>query len=275
MQLARSAPARARSGRGPCPECRRDSARRAPAQVSCVRYSSGVMPGGHELFGILVAQLVERERAAVGDFDGAARRRRARRRTRPRSRRADLQMPLGVGEAARRRSADGRAVADGGQHVVQRQPAGRVVVHVVGGDERQRALRGTGRPVVRAGARRPGRGTARPAGSSGRRRGRGSGDSRRSRSLGVASDEAARRRAARRACAGDVGEGEPAFPLLGPPPAEGEQPRTAGRRRARSVAHSTTGGRVDRVSSAPMSSFSPAPWPRRGPARRRPGCCGR
>ena len=52
------------------------------------------------------------------------------------------QVPLGVREQGVARGGDGRAVADGGEHVVQRQPSGRVIVDVVGGDERQAGLAG-------------------------------------------------------------------------------------------------------------------------------------
>ena len=50
------------------------------------------------------------------------------------------QMPLGIGKAMLCQAIDGRAQARRGQHLVQRLPAGRVVMHVARGDKRQACM---------------------------------------------------------------------------------------------------------------------------------------
>jgi hypothetical protein len=89
----------------------------------------------HQLVRILVAQLVEAERATLGDLhragdsfgDGGVAA-------------GDLverpQVALGVGEETRARLGQRALRADARQHVLQVAPLGNVVVHVVGGDER-------------------------------------------------------------------------------------------------------------------------------------------
>ena len=84
------------------------------------------MPGGAQLLGVLVAQLVEREAAAVGDSPV----RRARRRPGGAANEARPSR-AGASGAARRwesrgapSSGHGRAVADRGEHVVQRPARG-------------------------------------------------------------------------------------------------------------------------------------------------------
>jgi hypothetical protein len=51
-------------------------------------------------------------------------------------------VPLGVREQGLAGRGDGRAGADGGEHVVQLQPLRQVVADVVGGDERQAGAAG-------------------------------------------------------------------------------------------------------------------------------------
>ncbi len=48
-------------------------------------------------------------------------------------------MALGVGFEPQAGLRDGRALADAGEHVLQRAAVGRVVEHVAGGDERRGA----------------------------------------------------------------------------------------------------------------------------------------
>jgi hypothetical protein len=84
---------------------------------------------------VFVAQLVEAERAALGDL------RRAGERFRNGGvATGDLvertQVALGVGEETRARLGQRALLADARQYVLQVPPLGNVVVHVVGGDER-------------------------------------------------------------------------------------------------------------------------------------------
>ena len=91
--------------------------------------------------GILVGELVEREAAAAHDLlralDGA---RMAAEQARHLL--GIFQMPLGAGEAAEAQLVDGAAEPDRRHHVLQRPPLGRVVVHVVGGDQAHAHLGG-------------------------------------------------------------------------------------------------------------------------------------
>jgi hypothetical protein len=107
---------------------------------------AGVLPGeaaeiGHrrfarrgELFGVFVAELVEEEVAAIGDFNGAL------------DGAGEIVIDLAelleraevafsVRKSAVAELGDGRAVANGGEDVLQREARGRVVVDVAGGDE--------------------------------------------------------------------------------------------------------------------------------------------
>ena len=92
--------------------------------------------GGYRLVGILVGQLVEAEGAKAHDLqragDGllvAA--------EEPRHLGPALEMALGVGGEAITGLYHGGALADRGQHVLQRPALARVVVDVVGGDQRR------------------------------------------------------------------------------------------------------------------------------------------
>ena len=87
------------------------------------------------LDGILVAELIEREVAAVDDLLRCARSRADAGGTAAPSPCRLLEMPLGAGEAAEAQPLDGAVEADGRDHVVQRPPLGHVIVHVVGGDQ--------------------------------------------------------------------------------------------------------------------------------------------
>ena len=89
---------------------------------------------GHQLRGVLVAKLREREGAARGRLHRGVEQRA---RIQPREARARSQVALAVREqrlpGLRQRAAD----ADRGQRVLQRAPAARVHVHVAGGEQRQ------------------------------------------------------------------------------------------------------------------------------------------
>ena len=112
------------------------------------------LPSGHQFFGILVTQLIERKRRAVGDFDRPPNRLR-----RPGEQGGRLlprfQAPLGVGEEMLPGFVDRRPVPDGREHVVESLPLRHVVVHVA--SRRQRYARATRpldqtfqlRPIVR------------------------------------------------------------------------------------------------------------------------------
>ncbi len=95
-------------------------------------------PFGHRLDRIFVAQLVEREADARGDLD-AARDGFGMIAEQPRHLGRRFQMPLGIGEQAEPGLVERHMLADAGEHVLERPALGRVVVHVVGGDERQPA----------------------------------------------------------------------------------------------------------------------------------------
>ena len=93
----------------------------------------------HRLARVFVAQLVEREAAGIGQPRGILQglwpvpeqalhflRR--------------FQVPFGIGEQAKAGFLDGHMLADAGHHILQRPPLGRVIEHVIGGDEGQAVL---------------------------------------------------------------------------------------------------------------------------------------
>ena len=95
----------------------------------------------HQLVRVLVAQLVEAERAALGDLYGS------------REQVGVLgeaagdfverpQVPLGVGKEAPACLGERALRADARQHVLEVAALGHVVMHVVGGDERDAGTRG-------------------------------------------------------------------------------------------------------------------------------------
>jgi hypothetical protein len=94
---------------------------------------------------VLVAQLVETERAALGDFD------RARDGFGNRGVAAGdfverVQMALGVGKQAAAGFGERAPLANARQHVLQITPLGNVVMHVISGDKRDAgALRQLGK----------------------------------------------------------------------------------------------------------------------------------
>ena len=90
----------------------------------------------NRLLGILVAQLVEAEPAALDDFE-AALDRALMATEKPRHLLRRFQMALGIGGEAIAGFLDRAAFADAGQHVLQRTPLRYVVEHIVGCDERQ------------------------------------------------------------------------------------------------------------------------------------------
>ena len=90
---------------------------------------------------VFVAQLVQAERAALRDLDGARDKlgvcRVAAGDLVPRT-----QMALGVGQQTCAGLGERASLADARQHVLQITPLGNVVMHVVGGDERDAGLPG-------------------------------------------------------------------------------------------------------------------------------------
>jgi hypothetical protein len=91
-------------------------------------------PRGHDLLGIFVAQIIERECAALGDCE----------RLREQRRRIDLpqtrqgpQMPLAIRKQREPRALKRDVQANRPQHVLQGAAAAPVHVHVAGGDPRQ------------------------------------------------------------------------------------------------------------------------------------------
>ena len=96
---------------------------------------------GHQIGAILVAQLVEAERAALGNLDRAGNRVLIPTEQAPHLV-GRLQVALGIGGQAIAGVADRAVLADAGQHVLQRPPPRVVGVDVVGGDERRPASGG-------------------------------------------------------------------------------------------------------------------------------------
>ena len=94
----------------------------------------GRLAFGHDLARILVAELVERERAARGDVE---RRRQELRRIDRGESLERAQVALAVREQRVARAVHGGAEPRGGEHVLQCASAARVHVHVAGGHERQ------------------------------------------------------------------------------------------------------------------------------------------
>jgi hypothetical protein len=92
------------------------------------------VPRGHDLFGVLVAQLVEAETAAAGD---ALRLGQQLRRVQARKLRHAAQVLLGVGQAPAAEFGDTAVVAQGVHHVVQGLARGAVHLHVAAGDQGQ------------------------------------------------------------------------------------------------------------------------------------------
>ena len=91
--------------------------------------------GRAKLFGIFVAQLIERKMAALRDFDTAHHGP-----GQPRVAASNFvqraQMPLGIGKESRRGLGHGAAGANGAQNIMQGLPAWIVIVHIPGRDQR-------------------------------------------------------------------------------------------------------------------------------------------
>ena len=144
---------------------RRRTAAPSPLRPARADATPGVAPGGTSSSGILVAQLVERERAARDEIERGVGQLARIERGEPRAR---AQVALAVGEERVAAFGERRAQADRGQRVLQRAPGAHVHVHVARGDERQ--ARGVGERRERrearavAGAREELRGDPRAAG---------------------------------------------------------------------------------------------------------------
>ncbi len=98
---------------------------------------------------VFVAQFVEAEPAAPGDFQAAGDRV-FMAAEQPRHLRRRFQMALGVGGEAKAGVVDRAAGADAGQHILQRPPLGNVIEHVVGRDQRQPRRLGQSRQIGEA-----------------------------------------------------------------------------------------------------------------------------
>ena len=107
--------------------------------------------GGHRLVGILVGQLVEAEAAEAHDLQGAGDRRLVAPEE-PRHLGPALEVALGIGGEPIAGLRHGGALADRGQHVLQGPALARVVVDVVGGDQRRLVALGQRRETVEAAA---------------------------------------------------------------------------------------------------------------------------
>ena len=125
---------------------------------------------GRKLGRIFVAQLLEREPAAVGDLDGPRDRIR-----RGGEQRADFvhrpQVPLGVGKQQRAfRGGDRRAMADRREHIMQHHPRGHVVMHIARRHERDARLTRQSAAAPRAAPDHRPRSAAQRVSSSGRQK---------------------------------------------------------------------------------------------------------
>ena len=107
--------------------------------------------GGHRLVGIRVGQLVEAEGAEAHDLQGAGHGILVAPEE-PRHLGPALEVALGIGGEAPARLRHGDALADRGQHVLQRSALARVVVDVVGGDQGHLVPRGKCRQPVETAA---------------------------------------------------------------------------------------------------------------------------
>ena len=92
-------------------------------------------PIGHRLPRIFVAQLVEAEVKRIRELPRRGDRMRPAR-EQPHHLRRRFQMPLGVGVQQIAGVGDGRLLADAGDDVLQRPAVGRVIMDVVGGEDR-------------------------------------------------------------------------------------------------------------------------------------------
>ncbi len=90
----------------------------------------------HRLVGILVFQLVEGEAAGVGDLD-RARDRLGEGLEQPRHLLGRLEVALGIDRKPQASLVDGALLADAGDDIGERPALGRVIVHVVDGDQRR------------------------------------------------------------------------------------------------------------------------------------------
>ena len=97
--------------------------------------------GRDRLVGVFVGEFIEREAAALDDFQAAFHRLRMRA-EQAGDLRGGFQMAFGVGGECAAGGGDGDLQANAGHHVVQRAAVGRVVEHVVGGDQRHAAAGG-------------------------------------------------------------------------------------------------------------------------------------
>ena len=119
----------------------------------------------HDLARVLVAQFVERERAARGDLD---RRREQFGRMQLRDALDRAQVPLAVRKQRQPRLLDRRADARRGQHVLQRAAAARVHVHVARPRPAAGRVRGRGAATARAACGRGPSSAVRPRSRAGR-----------------------------------------------------------------------------------------------------------
>ncbi len=114
---------------------------RAPAAVSARRCEIGVSPGGQWILGEAVAEIGEREGAALGDPPALADPGRVVVEQR-RHLGAGLEMPLGVGEEPPPGGVERGAEPDAGEDVEERAAVGGRVPDVVGGDDGYAVRRG-------------------------------------------------------------------------------------------------------------------------------------
>ena len=109
----------------------------APRQARLAKCWMDVWPGGTISSGVFVTQLVERKVTLLDDVERAA--------NGPRMIGEEavhlirrLQVSLGVWKEPEAGVVNGAAVADAGQDILEDAPAGVVVMHVIGGEERDR-----------------------------------------------------------------------------------------------------------------------------------------
>ena len=112
---------------------------RAPSQARSVQILAGALSPPGPVHRIFILQLIERERASLGDLQRPRNRFR-----RPAQRVRDFldrpQMPLGIGEAMLRQPIDRRSQSRRRQHFIQRLPGRRVIMHIARRHERQAGL---------------------------------------------------------------------------------------------------------------------------------------
>ena len=124
---------------------------------------------GTQFLGILVTQLIQSEMATVGQLQTMSQGVRGAAKERSHLCRR-FQIAFGVGETQCSQLHDGDAVADRGQHVLQRLPGGNVIMNVVAGDQRQLGFLGERQESSPSPSRRPVPDAARRSDGSGQRR---------------------------------------------------------------------------------------------------------